>query len=805
MKKYTRLTDETEVVSMISFIRKNILAGADKNASAPHVVIILCVYTLIVSLYTGLLMGTRAMLVRLGLSLLILVIYIFMERSKLSVSATALISPLLMVYVLTFGSLYFKGDFLLFSYHSCIAMISLTYLKPKALLLYSAASSLVFAVILFLLGINLLGQTISMTYNILYFLVSIALNVLVYTFCKFYVQTLQALTEAKNEANAAVQAKSAFLANMSHEIRTPMNAILGVTEIQSQNDTLPPDVTEAFDKIYNSGSMLLGIINDILDLSKIEAGKLELTPGEYDMASLINDTAQLNVMRIGSKPIEFELDVDESTPANLTGDELRIKQILNNLLSNAFKYTAEGRVRLSVHPEAAEGGGVTMVFSVSDTGQGMSEEQVSKLFEEYAQFNRDANRTTEGTGLGMSITRNLISLMEGEIEVESQPGEGSVFTVRIPQASSGDGALGKELVENLRQLRAGGRSHMRGTQITREPMPYGSVLVVDDVETNIYVARGLLAPYGLTIDSADSGVSAIGKIKDGNVYDIVFMDHMMPGMDGVEATGIIRGMGYDRPIVALTANAVVGQSDIFLQSGFDDFVSKPIDIRQLNHVLNKLIRDKQPPEVLEAAREKAASAAAQTRESGPAGQPALDPQFAKIFVRDAVKAIAALDEICKTDDICDEETLRAYIINVHGMKSALANIGRAELSAAALRLETAGRDVDVGVMSAETPPFLDALRELVGELSPESPGGEAPEEEDDKPFLRGKLLEVKEACGDFNKKAAKDVMAELSGRSWSKPAGELLDTIAEHLLHSDFNEIIDAVDGYFQKDQGADE
>ena len=425
------------------------------------------------------------------------------------------------------------------------------------------------------------------------------------------ISTLQSRIEA---ANLASRAKSAFLSTMSHEIRTPMNAILGITEIQLQNDTLAKNIRDAFVKIHVSGDMLLGIINDILDLSKIEAGKLEVFNAQYEIASLISDTAQLNMLRIGTKPIEFDLRVDENLPVLLSGDELRVKQIFNNLLSNAFKYTEKGTVFLSV---SAEPGGaddeIMLVLSVRDTGLGMTEEQVAALFDEYSRFNQKANRTTEGTGLGMSITRNLIHMMHGEIAIESESGKGSTFTVRLPQGKVNADVLGKAMAENLHQFRTSSRLEMKRAQLTREPMPYGRVLIVDDVETNILVAEGLIALYGIHVESVDSGFGAIEKIKNGSVYDIIFMDHMMPKMDGIEATSIIRSLGYERPIVALTANAVVGQADIFFRNGFDDFISKPLDIHLLNTVLNKLIRDKQPPEVIEAARRQAEAEMGQDR------------------------------------------------------------------------------------------------------------------------------------------------------------------------------------------------
>ncbi|MDR0466510.1 MAG: hypothetical protein LBH94_04040, partial [Deltaproteobacteria bacterium] len=270
-------------------------------------------------------------------------------------------------------------------------------------------------------------------------------------------------------AEASNAAKSKFLARMSHEIRTPLNAILGVAEIQMHDETLAHNAKEAFGRVYMAGYTLLGIINDILDLSRIEADKLELTPVRYHAASLINDIAHLNMLRIGSKPIRFALEVSEFMPAELFGDELRIKQVLNNLLSNAFKYTLEGVVTLAVSAVYGrkEEPGVTLVFRVSDTGVGMTEEQVGMLFDEYSRFNLEANREVEGAGLGMNIARHLIRLMNGEIFVESEPGKGSVFTVHLPQGKIDAGVLGGQAAESLRLFQAAGRPHMKAAQIVR--------------------------------------------------------------------------------------------------------------------------------------------------------------------------------------------------------------------------------------------------------------------------------------------------------------------------------------------------
>ena len=532
-----------------------------------------------------------------------------------------------------------------------------------------------------------------------------------------YQEMLRNAALREHEAN---QLKSRFLATVSHEIRTPMNAIIGITEIQLQNEKLPEDILEAFDKIHESGNLLMGIINDILDMSKIEEGKLEITQNRYDLPSLIHDTAQINHPRYESKPVEFIVRVDENTPLQLIGDELRIKQVLNNLLSNAFKYTAEGEVELSVSAEPWNGdaaaGDAAIVFRVRDTGQGMSREQMGRLFEEYTRFNPDVNQNVTGTGLGLNITKRLVDMMNGEICVESEPRKGSTITVHLPQKRAGSEVCGAELTDKLRAFRYRSVSKTRRARLVREYMPYGSVLVVDDVASNLYVAKGLLLPYGMRIDTAGSGFEAVDKIKAGNTYDIILMDHMMPKMDGMETARIIRGMGYDRPIVALTANTMTGQAEKFLADGFDAFISKPVDNRELNAVLLDLVRDKHPPEVIKAARRE--------RDKKEMNKTPVPPENAvkrteveEAFVEDAENAAAALDDLCARMAELGGAEMETYEITVHGMKSALTAIGETELSAAALRLEQAAIQHDLALISGETPAFVRALRSLIMKLN----------------------------------------------------------------------------------------
>jgi signal transduction histidine kinase/DNA-binding response OmpR family regulator/PAS domain-containing protein len=593
--------------------------------------------------------------------------------------------------------------------------------------------------------------------------------------------------ELAEESN---KAKSDFLARMSHEIRTPMNAILGITEIQLQDETHPPLTKEAFERIYNSGSLLLGIINDILDLSKIEAGKMVLTLAQYDIASMIHDTVQLNILRYETKPIEFILDVKEDMPLLLIGDELRIKQILNNLLSNAFKYTEKGTVKLTVYAEPADH--ITkkiLVFMVSDTGQGMTFDQVQKLGTEYSRFNMDANRRTEGTGLGMNITQNLVHLMNGSITVESAPGTGSIFTVRLPQDCEDTAVIGKEIANNLIGINPDNSLKLRDFQVNKEYMPYGRVLVVDDVETNLYVARGLIAPYGISVETALSGLEAINKIKDGLTYDIIFMDHMMPEMDGIEAAKIIRDLGYSKPIVALTANALSGQATLFMENGFDDFISKPIDMRQLNMTLNKLIRDKYPADVVEASRKQKDRLYA-----GGMRKKSLEPQIAEGFTRDAKKAVAAMEALY-LNNFRREDDLSIFVINAHAMKSALANIGETTIANTAANLEQAGRETNSRLIVSALPAFLDMLRTVIKKLEAADNADKNADNAGDNQFLKEKLLAVREACTLFDKKTAKDTLIEIRKKTWPKTVKEQLSDIIAHLLHSDFDEAVQEIDG----------
>ncbi len=396
-------------------------------------------------------------------------------------------------------------------------------------------------------------------------------------------QSVNDLETARLAADDANRSKSAFLANMSHEIRTPINAVIGMNEMilrESDNE----DIIRYARNIESAGRSLLSIINDILDLSKIEAGHMEIVNASYSLCTLISDVSNMVSFKSKSKGIEFRLDLNQDLPDGLWGDEVRIRQVIVNILNNAVKYTSDGSVTLCVNGER-NGNEITLVIDVIDTGSGIKEEDLPHIFEKFDRADISRNKSVEGTGLGLAITCGLLDAMGGTISVESEYGRGSTFSVRIPQKIT-DGEPVGELME---RSRSGGQSKKYQESFRA---PEALILLVDDMIINHTVVRGLLKKTKVGMDAVGSGKDAI-VMAEKNKYDLILMDYRMPEMDGEEALKRIRedekGLNRDTPIVCLTADAVSGAKERYLSEGFSDYLTKPVEASRLERMVLKFL------------------------------------------------------------------------------------------------------------------------------------------------------------------------------------------------------------------------
>ncbi len=566
-------------------------------------------------------------------------------------------------------------------------------------------------------------------------------------------EALELARAAMQQARRANSAKSEFLANMSHEIRTPINAVLGMNEMIIRESTSDRITTYARN-VESAGKNLLSIINDILDFSKIEAGKMEIAESDYKLSSVLNDVTNMIVFKARQKDLKFDVKVDENLPDGLYGDEVRVRQVVTNVLNNAVKYTHEGSVSLNVTGEkfTDEDGlaHINLVFKISDTGIGIKEEDLPKLFKKFERIDLVQNNTVEGTGLGLSITHNLLNLMNGQIEVASEYGKGSTFIIYLPQK-----IVSAEPIGNFHDKFD---RYVHAMKAYRESFkaPEAHVLVVDDTDMNLTVIEGLLSKTEIQLDTASSGAEALNLTKD-KKYDLILMDQRMPQMDGTQTLNHIRsqegGANIDTPVICLTADAVSGARNKYLEEGFTDYLSKPVESATLEAALIKYL----PGEKIIVQ-----SASEIDNEPENKNKSELEEFYSRtegLSFSEAIKNCANEEILAKTlqqfynsinnnlrdiEKFFNESDIHNYTIKVHALKSSARLIGASELSAQAAYLEDCGNNNDVDTIKDLTPELLQNYRAYLEKLAPLYKQDEGAEL-----ISREKLYEAYEAIKEF--------------------------------------------------------
>lgn len=597
----------------------------------------------------------------------------------------------------------------------------------------------------------------------------------------------------------ANRAKTNFVSNMSHEIRTPMNSIVGITEILLRSRHSPKE-QEYLLNIQSSGRVLLTIINDVLDCSKMEAGKMQLFDEPYDTCSLFHDLRISMENRIGHSGLELIYDIDQDIPCKLKGDMGRIRQVIINLVNNAIKYTEKGSVRFSVHVRQKNTDKVMLYYEVADTGIGIRKGDQKILFDAFQRVEMDRNRYVEGTGLGLTISQNLVNMMGGVIEVESEYGKGSRFFFTIEQT-----------IIDPTPVSAVNYNGQKDNVTEKEAeclfiAPEAHILLVDDNELNLVVAKELLKPLRMQIDTAENGLQAVKMVR-GSQYDLVLMDHMMPVMDGIEAAKAIRALPEDKyqklPIIALTANAMVDARKEFLNAGMNGFVAKPIDFARICNQLKlwlpkDLVRDVPKEEA-----KKLLADDLSDREIQPE-----DPQMGFSF-EEGVKHCGSKAALMKTirifyrtidskankiEQCLKEGLISDYVIEIHALKSSALLIGAVPLSEAAKELEDYGKQGKTEVLEEKTPDVLTLYRDLKNILRPYA----EKEEDAKKEFSDGEwitaLQQIHQCIEQFDLDGVDQIMEQLEEYQVPECIRESMDQLRVYVADVSLEEIMELTD-----------
>ncbi len=597
----------------------------------------------------------------------------------------------------------------------------------------------------------------------------------------------------------ANRAKTNFVSNMSHEIRTPMNSIVGITEILLRSRHSPKE-QEYLLNIQSSGRVLLTIINDVLDCSKMEAGKMQLFDEPYDTCSLFHDLRISMENRIGHSGLELIYDIDQDIPCKLKGDMGRIRQVIINLVNNAIKYTEKGSVRFSVHVRQKNTDKVMLYYEVADTGIGIRKEDQKILFDAFQRVEMDRNRYVEGTGLGLTISQNLVNMMGGVIEVESEYGKGSRFFFTIEQT-----------IIDPTPVSAVNYNGQKDNVTEKEAeclfiAPEAHILLVDDNELNLVVAKELLKPLRMQIDTAENGLQAVKMVR-GSQYDLVLMDHMMPVMDGIEAAKAIRALPEDKyqklPIIALTANAMVDARKEFLNAGMNGFVAKPIDFARICNQLKlwlpkDLVRDVPKEEAKKLLADDLSDREIQPEDPqmgfsfeegvNHCGSKAALMKTIRIFYRTIDSKADKIEQCLKEGLISD------YVVEVHALKSSALLIGAVPLSEAAKELEGYGKQGKTELLEEKTPDLLAMYRDFKDILKPYADKEEAARQEASNGEWCQALQQIHQCIEQFDLDGVDRIMEQLEEYQVPECIRESMDQLRVYVADVLMEEIMELTD-----------